>query len=209
MQQLIILFFLTGGACFLATLPPGLLNMNAAKTGVEKGKSNGVMFGLGVAITVMVQAYVSVRIAKYLLRNDDVIEILLKIALIIFGVLALVFFFKGRKQASQNIEIKASKKRNSFSKGVALSSINLLSIPFLGGINTLFHKQGMMSYAIIDEVVFILASGVGTFLVMYLYVFYFNKMEHKTKTFSKNSNYILAALMLVLFTITLVRLIVN
>lgn len=206
MQQLMYLFFLTSGACFLATVPPGLLNMNAAKTGVEKGKSNGIMFGLGVAIMVMVQAYVSVRIAKYLSKNDNVIEILLQIALLVFAVLAIFFFLKGRKQATKNSRLKSSTKRNSFTKGAALASINLLSIPFLSGINTLFHKQGIMNYDIIDEVIFILASGIGTFLVMYLYVFYFNKMEHKTKKFSKNSNYILAALMLVLFVITLVRL---
>ncbi len=206
MQQLGILFLFTFGAAFLATLPPGLLNMNAAKTSVEKGKSNGIIFGLGVTLTVMLQAYLAVRIAKYLSRNDDVIEILMQVALVVFGILAIYFFVKGKKQHNQETPFKPSKKRSSFTKGALLASINLLSIPYYSGMNTLFHKQGFMNYKLIDEVIFILAAGIGTFLVMYLYAFYFNKMEHKTKSFSKKSNFILSGLMVLLFLITAVRL---
>ena len=192
MQQLGVLFVFTFVASFLATLPPGLLNMNAAKTSVEKGKSNGIIFGLGVTIVVMLQAYLAVRIAKYLSKNTEVIEMLLQVALVIFAILAIFFFVKGRKQENQQVPFKPSKKRSSFTKGAVLASINLLSIPYYSGLNTIFHGQGFMNYKVIDEVVFILASGIGTFLVMYLYAFYFNKMEHKTKNFSKKSNYILS-----------------
>lgn len=206
MQQLSILFVFTFGAAFVATLPPGLLNMNAAKTSVEKGKANGVIFGLGVALVVMLQAYLSVRIAKYLSQNIEVIEVLMQIALVIFAVLAIYFFLKGRKQDQKQVPFKQSKKRSSFTKGAALASINLLAIPYYSGMNTLFHRQGFMNYKIIDEIVYILAAGLGTFLVMYLYAFYFNKMEHKTKSFSKKSNYILSALMVVLCLVTAIRL---
>ena len=206
MQQLGTLFIFTFGAAFIASLPPGLLNMNAAKTSVEKGKSNGIIFGLGVACAVMLQAYLAVRIAKYLSRNVEVIEVLMQAALVIFAVLAIFFYAKGKKQHQQQVGFKQVKKRSSFSKGVLLAAINLLAIPYYSGLNTLFHRQGFMNYKVIDEVIFILAAGLGTFLVMYLYAFYFNKMEHKTKSFSKKSNYILSVLMVVLFIITALRL---
>ncbi|MEC7265355.1 MAG: lysine transporter LysE, partial [Bacteroidota bacterium] len=48
-------------------------------------------------------------------------------------------------------------------------------------------------------------AGTGTFAVLYLYTFYFDKLETKTNRFSKNSNYILSALMLLLLIITLMR----
>ena len=73
MQQLPTLFVFTFGAAFFASLPPGLLNLNAAKTSVEKGKANGIIFGLGVALAVMVQTYIAVRIAKLISRNRHVI----------------------------------------------------------------------------------------------------------------------------------------
>ena len=52
-MQLALLFFSTFFSAFIASAPPGLLNMNAAKTSVEKGKANGVIFGLGVALMIM------------------------------------------------------------------------------------------------------------------------------------------------------------
>lgn len=206
MQQLVILFVFTFGAAFFASLPPGLLNLNAAKTSVEKGKSNGIIFALGVALAVMLQTYIAVRIAKYISRNQHIIEVLLQIALFVFFALAIFFFIKGRKQDNKPLIIAETKKRNSFTKGVFLALINLLAIPYYSGLNTVFHAHGFMSYRVIDEVLFIIATGSGTFLAMYLYVFYFNKWEHKTNAFSKNSNYILSGLMVLLFIITCFRL---
>jgi threonine/homoserine/homoserine lactone efflux protein len=206
MQQLVILFVFTFGAAFLASLPPGLLNLNAAKTSVEKGKSNGIIFALGVALAVMLQTYIAVRISKYISRNQHIVDVLLQIALLVFLVLAIFFFIKGRKQANKPLIIAETKKRNSLSKGVLLALINLLAIPYYSGLNSVFNAHGFMSYSVIDEVLFILAAGSGTFLAMYLYVFYFNKWEHKTNAFSKNSNYILSGLMVLLFIITCFRL---
>lgn len=206
MQQLATLFMFTFGAAFIASLPPGLLNLNAAKTSVEKGKPNGIIFGLGVAVAVLLQTYLAVRIAKYISRNQHIIDVLLQIALAVFFVLALFFFFKGKKQRRARFVMVEGKKRNSFSKGVFLSLINLLAIPYYSGMNTVFHTQGIMKYTIVDEVVFIVAAGSGTFLVMYIYVVYFNKMERKTNAFSKNSNYILSGLMVFLFVLTCLRL---
>ncbi|MFK7812863.1 MAG: LysE family transporter [Maribacter sp.] len=209
MQQLLLLGLATFIAAFVASLPPGLLNLNAAKTSIERGKKNGIIFSLGVGAAVILQAYLAVRIAKLLSRNPEIIELLMQAALVIFGALAVFFFFKAKKQKNKPIEFVDSKKRNSFTKGVFLAALNLLIIPYYAGLNTFFHSQGLMNYTIIDEVIFISSAGIGTFLVMYLYAFYFDKMSQKTDRFSKNANYILSVLMIVLFVITLFKLFYN
>lgn len=205
MQQFTILCLATIVAAFLASLPPGLLNMNAAKTSIEKGKKNGVVFSFGVSATVILQAYLAVRIAKLLSQNPEIIQILLKFALVIFGTLAVFFLVKGKKLGNESIELVDGKKRGSFTKGAFLAALNLLTIPYYAGLNTFFHSQGFMNYTVADEVVFVTAAGIGTFLAMYLYAFYFDKMELKTNRFSKNANYILSGLMVVLFIITLIK----
>jgi len=174
MQQFFLLGIATFIAGFLATLPPGLLNMNAAKTSIERGKKNGIIFGLGVSTTVVLQAYLAVRIAKLLSRNPEIIEILMKVALVIFGSLAVFFLIKGKKQNKEPIEFADAKGRSSFTKGAFLATLNLLTIPYYAGLNTFFHSQGFMNYTIIDEVVFITSAGVATFLVMYLYAFFYS-----------------------------------
>ena len=153
----------------------------------------------------MFQAYLAVRIAKFLSRNPEVIDWLMKAAVLVFAALAIFFFIKASRMSSRPTVLQKGSSRNSFTKGLFLAALNLLQIPFYSGLNTFFHAKKIMNYEIWDEVFFILGAGLGTFLVMYTYVFYFNKMETKTQRFSKNSNYILSGLMVLLLVITLIR----
>ena len=43
MANLIILFFVTFSAALLGVVPPGLINLNAAKISTNKGKLNGII----------------------------------------------------------------------------------------------------------------------------------------------------------------------
>ena len=205
MQHLLILFFATFSAATMATVPPGLLNMNAAKTSVEKGKLNGVIFSLGVSSMIMIQAFVGMLISKFLNDNPDVIEILLKIALAVFGFFAVFFFTKARQNKPQEQKPIQVSKRNSYLKGFLLAAVNLLTIPYYAGLNAMWNASGWIKFEGTDVVTFVLAAGLGTFSVLYLYVFYFNKLDLKSEGFSKNANYILSALMMVLLIVTLFR----
>ncbi|MCB0371530.1 MAG: LysE family transporter [Muricauda sp.] len=205
MTHILILFFATFSAAFMATVPPGLLNMNAAKISVEKGKLNGVIFSLGVSSMIMVQAYIAVFISKFLYRNPEVIDILLKIAIAVFAIFAVYFFIMAKRNKKQQIKEVNLSKKNSFFKGVLLAALNLLTIPYYSGLNAMWNEAGWIKFEAQDITTFVVASGAGTFSVLYLYTFYFDKLETKTNRFSKNSNYILSALMVVLLVITLMR----
>ena len=205
MTHLLLLFFATFSAAFMATVPPGLLNMNAARTSVKKGKNNGIIFSLGVSTMVVIQAYIAVLISKYLYRHPEVIDVLLKIALGVFAIFAIYFFISARKEAGTQIKMVKVSRKNSFFKGMLLAALNLLTIPYYSGLNAMWNASGWIKFETWDISVFILAAGCGTFSVLYLYAVYFNKLEQKTRIFGKNSNYILSALMLVLLVITIIR----
>ncbi|WP_375325605.1 LysE family transporter [Flagellimonas sp. GZD32] len=205
MTHILILFFATFSAAFMATVPPGLLNMNAAKISVEKGKINGVIFSIGVSTMIMIQAYIAVFISKFLYRNPDVIDILFKIAVGVFAFFAIYFFLMAKKKKKQKIKQVNLSKKNSFFKGILLAALNLLTIPYYSGLNAMWNEAGWIQFEAKDITTFVFAAGAGTFSVLYLYTFYFNKLETKTNRFAKNSNYILSALMLLLLVITLIR----
>ena len=205
MTHILILFFATFSAAFMATVPPGLLNMNAAKISVEKGKLNGVIFSLGVSSMIMVQAYIAVFISKFLYRNPEVIDILLKIAIAIFAFFAIYFFIVAKQKKEKKLKKVNLSKKNSFFKGVLLAALNLLTIPYYSGLNAMWNEAGWIKFEAQDITTFVVAAGTGTFAVLYLYTFYFDKLETKTNRFSKNSNYILSALMLLLLIITFMR----
>lgn len=205
MTHILILFFATFSAAFMATVPPGLLNMNAAKASVEKGKVNGIIFSLGVSTMVMLQAYIAVFISKFLYRNPEVIDVLLKIAIAIFAFFAVYFFMVAKRKKAQKMKKVNLSKKNSFFKGILLAALNLLTIPYYSGLNAMWNEAGWIKFEAKDITTFVVAAGAGTFSVLYLYTFYFDKLETKTNRFSKNSNYILSALMLLLLVITLIR----
>lgn len=205
MTHILILFFATFSAAFMATVPPGLLNMNAAKISVEKGKLNGVIFSLGVSSMIMVQAYIAVFISKFLYRNPEVIDILLKMAIAIFAFFAIYFFIVAKRKKEKKLKKVNLSKKNSFFKGVLLAALNLLTIPYYSGLNAMWNEAGWIKFEAQDITTFVVAAGTGTFAVLYLYTFYFDKLETKTNRFSKNSNYILSALMLLLLIITFMR----
>lgn len=205
MTHILILFFATFSAAFMATVPPGLLNMNAAKTSVEKGKANGIIFSLGVSTMIMLQAYIAVFISKFLYRNPEVIDILLKTAIAIFAFFAIYFFVIAKRYKEKKFKEVNLSKKNSFYKGLLLAALNLLTIPYYSGLNAMWNEAGWIKFEAQDITTFVVAAGAGTFSVLYLYTFYFDKLETKTNRFSKNSNYILSALMLLLLVITLIR----
>lgn len=205
MLHLLTLFFATFSAAFMATVPPGLLNMNAAKTSVEKGRLNGIIFSMGVSSMIMIQAYVAVLISKLLNKNLGIVAILMDIAIGVFAVLAVYFYMAAKRNKTKKPKLVKVSKKNSFFKGMLLAAFNLLTIPYYSGLNVMWNATGWIKFKAWDILTFVLAAGTGTFSVLYMYTVYFNKLENKTNRFSKNSNYILSGLMVVLLFITLAR----
>ena len=76
---------------FVGVIPPGLLNMTAAKISLKEGYSRGIMFSIGVCLIVMVQTYIAVIFARYLSNHPDIIEILQRVAFVIFILITIYY----------------------------------------------------------------------------------------------------------------------
>lgn len=203
-MHLLFLFFATFFTSFGATLLPGLLNMNAAKISAEKGKRNAVYFSLGVCVIVAAQALLGVFISKFLHKHPEVVAYLLWVALVIFSICAVVFFYKAISGSKKKKEIKyvTVSRRNIFFKGMFIGLLNLMLLPFYSGLNAAWKASGWIKFQWQDTVVFITAAAMGTFAVLYGYIIYFYKLESKSSGFSKYSDYIMGILMLALMLLT-------
>ena len=59
----VLLNFIIGFlAAFVGVIPPGLLNMSAAKISMKEGRKKGVLFSIGVCVTVCIQTYVALQL---------------------------------------------------------------------------------------------------------------------------------------------------
>ena len=198
------LFLITYFAAFLGVIPPGLVNMTVAKTCVEQGKRNGMYVAVGASFIVLLQAFLAILLANYIFSNPFVQNILLRAGLVIFVILGIYFFLKAKRK--EDIEQHSEKaKTNSIFKGMLIAVLNVFPIPYFVAIAGALNVGAGVSYHWMKILSFSLAGAMGTFTSLYLYVLFFNRIEGKTESFSRFSNYFMALLMLVLIVITLFR----
>ncbi len=200
------LFLVTFFASLVGVIPPGLVNMTVARTCLERGKKNGILVAVGASIVVLCQALVAILLAKYIFFNPFVKNILLRTGAVIFLLMAIYFFVKA-KQRRTRIKVYRQADTRSFFKGVMMSAINVLPIPYFCAIAAAMSVSGKIEYDTLRIIVFIIAAGTGTFVTLYFYVFSFLKIEKKTTSITKYSNYFMGILMLILVIITLARII--
>ena len=205
--MLLLLHFILGlVSSFLGSLAPSMLNMTAAKISLNNGKKQAVKFAVGVSNVVLIQAYVATLFTRYLRENPTFVQSLQKIALVIFALLSIYFYLQFKKE-SKNIK-KADQlpsTRNTFAVGMLLSSLNMFSIPFYCGVTTALDLAGWLHFSQTYIIAFVIGSAIGTFLLLFMYLNYAEKIQLKSKGLSKNLNFILSILTGVLALATLLK----
>lgn len=201
-KLVVVTFF----ASLVGVIPPGLVNMTVARTCLERGKKNGILVAIGASLVVVIQALVAILLAKYIFFNPFVKVMLLRTGAVIFFLMAIYFFAKA-KQKQTKIKVYSKTDTRSFFKGVMMSAINVLPIPYFCAIAAGMSVSGKMEYNAIKILLFGLAAGTGTFATLYIYVYSFLKIEKKTTSIAKYSNYFMGVLMLILVALTLARII--
>lgn len=199
------LFLITYFAALAGVIPPGLINMSVAKTCVQHGRKNGYLVAIGASVVVIFQALIAVLLAKYIFGNPFVQNILLRTGLVIFLIMAVFFFIKAKKSKVKKVKISSKRGLKSFGKGVGISVINILPIPYFCALGAGLNVSGKVSYDALSISLFVLAAAMGTFTTLYFYVIFFARIEKRSESFAKYSNYFMAGLMVILMIITLIR----
>lgn len=199
------LFLITYFAALAGVIPPGLINMSVAKTCVQHGKNNGTLVAIGASFVVLFQALIAILLARYIFGNPYVRNMLLRTGLVIFLIMAVFFFIKAKRSKVKQVKISKNRGIKSLGKGMMVSVLNVLPIPYFCALGAALNVSGKVEYDVMAISIFIAAAGLGTFTSLYLYVIFFAKIDNKSATFAKYSNYFMAVLMVVLMIITLIR----
>jgi len=185
-------------------LPPGIININAAKISVEQGRKAALIFTLGACLVIAAQAGMAVVIAEFLNLSADELSIIQKIGIAIFFCLSIYFFFSAKvKSEPKKFELK--KKRSLFLKGIIFSILNVFPIPFYSFVCTTLTTSGNFNFSTSDVIIFILAIVVGSFMAISTYIVLFKK-SNNSENFGRNTNYVLSFLALALAIFSVVKL---
>ena len=194
-------------SAFIGILPPGLINMTAAKINHKEGKRNALWFVLGAIIIIIIQVFFAVLFAKIINRRTDLVILLREIGFVLFSILTIYFLWLAKKPKDKTKKLKKNSKISRFFLGMLLSVLNLFPIPYYVFISITLASFHLFSFDTISILIFVIGVLLGSFLVFYFYISFFNRMENKTDFMLKNMNTIIGSITGLISIITLINII--
>lgn len=188
-MEISIVFLLGLLFAFIGVIPPGMLNMSAAKISLKEGHVRGFVFSIGVCVTVGVQTYLALIFAKYLNQHPDVVDVLKRVALVLFVLISIYFFLLAKRQISpQKVDASKSKKSRFF-QGILMSALNVFPIPYQAYIVTTLLSYQLLSLDNLSIGSYIAGATSGSFVALYIYILFFDKIKNSKITSPKWMNY--------------------
>lgn len=181
-------------SAFIGITPPGLLNMTAAKISVKEGKRNAAWFVLGAVIIIFFQVFLAVLFAQIINVRPDIILLLREVGFGIFAVLTVYFLWFAKRPKIKKPKIKKKSKKNRFFLGVLLSALNFFPIPYYVFVSITLSAYALFSFDISSVLTFVTGAVIGSAVVFYFYISFFQKIENKTDYLTKHMNTIIGAI---------------
>lgn len=188
---------------YFAMISPGMLNMTALKVRLDFGKLDSFNFALGAAIVIFIQSGIALFFADYFSSNPQIIEFFKVAGVFVFFMLSYYFFRMSRKKEKIKTD---TKKGNFLLKGMVMSALNMLSIPFYLAITMYLASEDNI---IIEQpyiILFVSGVFIGAMLLFYTYISFADVIVKKVAFIARNINLILSGLFAFLGIMTLVRL---
>ncbi len=206
-MNITIIFFLGLIIALIGVIPPGLLNMTAAKISLKEGSNRGILFSIGVCVIVCVQTYIAAIFARYLSNHPNVVDILQRVAFVIFILITIYYLVLARKQPKPNLQTSTKSKHHRFFHGMFLSSLNVFPIPYQAYMTTTIAGFGWMTFDTISIASYVAGAASGTFIMLYVYIFFFDKIKGKKFTSQKSMNYFIGSITGIIAIVTLFNII--
>lgn len=187
---------------FFSLMPPGMLNMTAVRTTIEKNRNEGIWFSLGAALVVIPQAFIALVFARFFGENPQIVERLEIGGVLVLFLLSIVFFIQARKKFKGE---GGKRKGKSFWIGILMSVMNMLAIPFYLVLSSVLENRGLLNTE--QPFINLFVSGVflGAFTLFFVYVQFARVIQNRAQFIARNINYILSALFFVLGILTLFK----
>ena len=191
---------------FLAVIPPGLINMTAARISTQDNRNAAVSFALGASTIIFFQTFIAVLFARFINNHKEIVTTLQEIGIFVFSLLSVYFFWIAKKPKKIKTDRTVKGKSSRFFLGMLLSTLNLLPIPFYVFASMSLYASGYFSFDKIPVSSFVIGVVLGSFTVFYIYIAAFKKIEKKTEFLMRNINIIIGSVTTFMAIVTLIKL---
>ena len=194
-------------SAFIGIIPPGLINMTAAKVNHKEGKRNALWFVLGAILIICFQVFFAILFAKIINRRPDLVALLREVGFGIFTALTIYFLLIAKKPKGKSKKLKNKSKTKRFFLGMLLSALNFFPIPYYVFISISLASYKLFSFDTTSIFIFVSGVVMGSFLVFYFYISFFDRIENKRDYIMKNMNTIIGSITGLIAIITLINII--
>ncbi|OYX85320.1 MAG: lysine transporter LysE [Flavobacteriales bacterium 32-34-25] len=204
-MNLIISLFSGFLSAFIGITPPGLLNMTAAKVSLKEGRRNAFWFVSGAVLVIFIQVYLAVLFARIINARPDIIQLLREVGFVIFSVLTVYFLWIAKQPKIKQPKIKKHSKKKRFFLGMLLSALNFFPIPYYVFVSVSLYSYAVFSFDVSSVFSFVSGAVLGSILVFYFYIAFFQKIEKKADYLLRNMNVIIGCITGIVSVITLIN----
>jgi threonine/homoserine/homoserine lactone efflux protein len=187
----LILGFITA---FIGIIPPGLINMTAAKVNLKEGKNNALWFILGALLVIFFQVFLALLFARVIDSRPDLVVLLREVGLGIFVMLTIYFLTIAKKPKDKIRKLKKNSVANRFFLGILLSGLNFFPIPYYVFVSVGLASIQLFFFDIVTISIFVTGVLLGSFSAFYCYIAFFKRIENKTDFMLKNMNTIMGSI---------------
>ena len=204
-MSILFVFLLGLSVAFIGVVPPGLLNLTVAKISLKEGYARGFIFSLGACVIVGFQTYLAAIFARYLNQHLEIVEILKRVALVIFVLVSIYFFSLAKRNANAKGLDALESKKSRFFQGVFMSALNMFPIPYQAYIITTLVTIKWIFLDNLSIVAYVAGTVSGTFVGFYIYILFFEKIKNSKISSQKYMSLAIASITALVAIITLVE----
>lgn len=148
---------------FLGSVPPGTLNLCVLQLGLERKTGAALRFALAVSIIEYPYAWIAVQFEYWITSSPVVTENFQLITAVVMTFLGVFMLWSARKPSAFSVRFNES----GFRRGLVLSLLNPMGIPFWVGVTAYLKAQGWIDLSttgLLHSYVF--GTSVGAMLLL-------------------------------------------
>lgn len=159
---------------FVGSIPPGTLNLCVLQLGLEKKIGAALRFALAVSIIEYPYAWIAVEFEKLITSSPAIIQNFELITAIVMTVIGVLNIWSAKKPT----EFTNRFNESGFRRGLVLSVLNPMAIPFWIGITAYLKAQGWIDLSSSIKLhLYVLGTSVGAMILLTLFTYLAHKLS--------------------------------
>ncbi len=163
---------------FIGSIPPGTLNLAVLQLGMEQKIKTALRFSLAVSIIEYPYAWIGVVFEDWVTSSPIIIDNFQLITAIVMTVIGAFSIWSARKPSEFSVRFNES----GFRRGIVLSILNPMAIPFWVAYTAFLKSQGWIDLSTPWFVhSYVLGTAVGVMILLIIFAFLAKRLAHYVK----------------------------